>query len=593
MFAAVFQYCLVAFLVLSLGHAIVRKKADGWSAYVVAWLTPFAPIFNLKAILPGDYTGHAAHTAMAAYQISIGTPLPSSANTLQIIGDPTLALAGWAYYLTGGYLTLLYDPAFATRMLLIGSAGAYTVASCALARRLFLNPWMRLAFVIASTWSIYAMNNLYVRGAETEFVATALILAAFCILPLWSVERDSRKRFVLSGAIALCYGFAALTHPITAVYSAIALALFALGLFVLLGIRSRIFVDAVGVAVCILAMLSPWLYNVVADPPGDFAIARTFSLHRYPQMDNAIMRLIPFPISTMSADPIFFTPMNTGLLMFAAWLLRRHPFDTLRRLISFVVLSVAFLAFFVISVSPVLDTWLPTAIKAAQYGYRSVTYLNLFAVALIVALTFKRPVDSRPGTVVVLVFAVTIAAMAVMISHGWRRNHYEIGDWWTAGFKRLETPSRYPELHRRAGTNAPLRFDYSSGCTFATVPEVIEGCPTEGFAQVSPLTLRGDLPATDGLVTNVLVRPWNKLSFSSPGATADYYFGFYRVKSPTPVIVSYRYEPPFTFLVLQVMSVIFLTLGAALITISAAQRTRGVRRLGHVVTAGVRRRFGA
>jgi hypothetical protein len=120
------------------------------------------------------------------------------------------------------------------------------------------------------------MNNLYVRGAETEFVATALILAAFCILPLWSVERDSRKRFVLSGAIALCYGFAALTHPITAVYSAIALALFALGLFVLLGIRSRIFVDAVGMAVCILAMLSPWLYNVVADSPGDFAIARTF-----------------------------------------------------------------------------------------------------------------------------------------------------------------------------------------------------------------------------------------------------------------------------------------------------------------------------
>jgi hypothetical protein len=124
-----------------------------------------------------DSFQHAGLAGQFRQAISEGDYFPLSVNTAAIIGDQAGMWNGHLLYLAAGYIGLLVGGSAALKLIIIAVFALqcwYVWSAC---REIGLSDFPALALTAAICVTAYALNNLYVRGAFPEFVATSLVAA--------------------------------------------------------------------------------------------------------------------------------------------------------------------------------------------------------------------------------------------------------------------------------------------------------------------------------------------------------------------------------------------------------------------------------
>lgn len=160
---------------------------------------------------------------------------------------------------------------------------------------------------IFSTWAIYPLTNLYNRSALTEFFAVALLTCSVAsLLCVIAGRKADRPSWVMSGFL---FAAAAVTHPITAAFGALSLAVIG-GVAIALADRAHRFrLAAFGVVNVLLVglVLAPWLFVLwafrgrlpIADPATNALYFRDKGF--FPDsLDNLWSRLSPMPLDLRS-----------------------------------------------------------------------------------------------------------------------------------------------------------------------------------------------------------------------------------------------------------------------------------------------------
>ncbi len=510
------------------------------------WLLPLLLLIDPNAHFRADYVAHAGQTAATSNMIRAGAWLPHATNTIQLVGDPTISIAGRWHLLVTGYAAILVGAPLAVRFLILTVTLLQVKTLYRSARTLGAGQWAALAITATSYWSTYSLNNLYNRGAVAEFLATSLVVSAMSLLIIWW-KAESREQSIAAfcGLAVVIAGFT-FTHPLTGINGSAVLMVEALALALIYGLSARRLALVAGGALLVVVMLSPWLCLLLLHPPSESAIASTFSLRRFAGLDEAWLRLLPLPLNRMPLEyghPYFVTQASTLLLPLGIVLLSTRsaavPAGRRGRYWA-LMLGIAALAAFVfyISLNESLDEFLPNFIKTLQYAYRLVAPLNNLMLLLVLLGIAAVPRPDLSGLQKRLLTGIVAVALLGVFINLYKSSPEVVFTKFGAGngllHKALVPP--YPYLRVLPDASDLEKFDLSNGCSYAQVRAANDGirCTTEwvdlrfdprsGHAIAS-----GKEPSGPWLTTNIVYYPWNRLYLDGHEVPGEPFQNFLRI----------------------------------------------------------------
>jgi hypothetical protein len=574
-------------------------------ALVGIWELPLLLLFDPNGCLLADYIAHAGQAAAASDLLRRGVWLVHATDTVQLIGDPTISVAGRLNILAEAYLATAVGANVAIRLLVFLVAAIQVRVTYAAARRVTDNEPVALVVCALSYWTTYAANTIYDRGAIAEYLAGSLSISAIALLVVWWNDESERTGALELAGLAACVTGFTLTHPITGVLGSVMLIVAVGVLAALKPIRWRRLKPALFAIAAILLILSPWVWLLAVHPPSEGAIAATFALRRYSGLDEAWLRILPFPLSRLPQElghPYFVTQVNTLAAAAALVILTAiGPAVARRSIAALGALAAMAVVGFVISVDPILDPLLPRFILAAQFGYRLVAPVNQALLLLLIgglALAGERAASRRRRIILGalgIASALGVAANLIAIAPNLTYTKLEPAAGWFG--KRIVVP--YPYLRVRPSAAELESFAQSNGCSYAMMhaPDEYIRCTTAEWVDIrfDPSTARAvpnRLAGADRvdserwITTNVVFYPWNHLFAGDREVTCEGFQYFCRFRGVDWKSVHYRLVPETTYVVLDRISV---TLFVVLLGFVAGSLLAGAyrRRLGLARVADV------
>ena len=372
---------------------------------------------------------------------------PALLNTQEIVGIAYPVFYGYGFYQLMG---LAATVAPAALVILLSAYAFYALQHgllVALGRELALPRWMATCLATMVTLAIYPLTNLYSRSALPEFFAgLALSIGMICLLFLLA-RRGRLQKYIWSIAAALALSFVVVTHPITALYGGLFLALYMLLLLVMC---PRLLKENYGywlfIAGSVLGVASPWIYATFT-LHHDLVIvtSKFFALYK-DSIDSIAERIFPLPVDFRMltyppkgvSTPYLEAPMNGCLLVvlcgFFLLCWRTRPAKPWRLLCFTALGACFFLLCLVLSLSESIYAHLPSMFMIIQFGYRMVTFQNLLLLGMFMGLALSVRTQALPTRELKLLFAmmvpVCLCAFTEKMLHAYTMYqwHADIGD---------------------------------------------------------------------------------------------------------------------------------------------------------------------
>jgi hypothetical protein len=444
------------------------------------------------------------------------------------------------------------------------------------------------------SWSVYALTNLYNRGAIAEFMGTSFLLSAVAAGALARIEPDAAGRRAFGLLFTLLAAMALGSHAPTALVGGFVLAVLCVAALPLMfrdGRGGRRFLAVACMGFVVALVLSPWVY-VTAQMSGRLSIQVPSELYpvagkwqRFLAIDSWQSRLEPLPLAGRAEFPDRQTPYvdaqwNFPLAVLAVWNMwlgarGRREF----RLVMFCS-AVACVGLLIISISPALQMALPRRVGGAiQFPYRLVSHVNLLLFALLIAAWAARAGQAlspgpRKADLAILVSMMVLAGVAL----GMKLTH--AADVMTVdGAAVLDAPdtmTRLPDTY--AGQD-----DYTLQIPERLLPgsaTMIDGPrglgPREDVADASYVA-----PGPQWVATSILNFPWNRLVVDGKPIPFDEIHNIYFHEAveltPGAHTLGYRFEPDRVWVMLGRVSWIVLA-GLAAATLGAFALNKPARR---------------
>lgn len=589
-----------------------------WIAALIACILPLGLLVDVKQTFQVDWLNHVWQIAYHGEYLRHHLTFPDTLNTNQLVGLTGPIFYGHSLYAAGGILSLALGPDLAVRVLALLCFLVQFVAVHRVVSLVTVDPLLPTLIPILVTWAIYPMTNLYTRGALTEFVAGCFLTAALCTLV--SMLLSHRRRMADALAVSVLYGFAALAHPLTAVFGGLLL-LVAGGYVLIAPDRKRLLAPAALTVAATALVMSPWLY-AMARFHDRLLVRRQMTTLRVLPFDNAWSRLAPFPFDVRSlvdgirdvSTPYLDTQLNVPLLAVTLGLacLRlfhrtaryasgteqtptRGPWATLHVWLIGVGLAVSIVSF-AVSVSPDLASATAGYLSPLQFVYRLVNYQNLGLLLVllgILASSGGRPLASGFRTWCFCALTAGFLSVLMMLTHadaisgpnrGPDPKVTEDGRW---------TLSSTPPVNRIWDTEQQILslpegfywvFDYAippapGSADLVGLPRVrldLKVRSGDEFAAVSPVVVEAPTPAL--VLLNVQTFPWSVVRVNGVLASAGSWYSGSRLSVSVPQgrsHIEYRFVPDRVWVHLRTLSTIAFT--ACLVARLALWRRSGQR----------------
>jgi hypothetical protein len=436
--------------VRTIGHNLRSAvPAALWRTIVrlLVCILPLGLLFDLRSTFYLDWFNHLWTIDYYGEYFRQHHALPDVLITNTVVGVPVPLFYSAKFYGLAGVIGSLLGSAIAFRLvalfvLLIQFWHVERAVRC-------VGGGNRLPFAIATivTWGIYSLTNLYNRSALTEFVAFAFLTAAVsCLLVLVVRLASGERSYYDAVSVGLFYTAAAVTHPQTALFGSIFIALTSLGAAITL---RRVWLLGVAFfnALLIGAVLAPWLsvcYRFSGSlPVGDPAINRAWFQAKFffpESIDNSLSRLSPIPVDWrvihegMSIDtPYLDAQISVPLALLApalTWFWRNSGRGTTReyKFLLLTILSLSFALFWLflfVSIQPGISGFFGGFFDILQFPYRLTAYINLAAFTAVFALAglidWERLATGKfafPKTAVVITcVTLSLCALSLKLIH--------------------------------------------------------------------------------------------------------------------------------------------------------------------------------
>ena len=448
-----------------------------------------------------------------------------------MIGMPFPLFYGFLFYPIAGLVSTVVGGNLTVRLvvLCVMFLQCLQVRKTALAAG--LSPATASTIVFLSATGIYPMTNLYNRAAITEFVATSLLVSAFCCV-LRILLAPNRSLWTDGLQAGLWFTLAAGTHPITAMLGGGFLSLWATFILFRSDRKRRPALFRMFACIAVLGglALSPWLY-ALREYQSKLEISRLASLSQMSFLegiDDFTSRFASYPYDgrTIISGTVVITPFLDAQINFPLFILTaflcvhvirtRREYDSLNRPVLLLAGSTvaAFVVLGIASVWGAFWSHLPFITGIIQFSYRLVTYLDLLLLAAVLLFLW---ILRRGGTVpagslrACLLVCCALASQNALMKYtrAWAVQEYKV------------VPGT--ELHADRGhlVDLPLSF---YGVTNYSVVDVYGGdLPAEAVRAGYTASLTVDAGPNFGRVpdghfnfhepvytiTNILPFPWN------------------------------------------------------------------------------------
>lgn len=496
-------------------------------------LLPLLPLGHLPAIFPQDWTNHQWMVAYHGDYFRAHGALPAVFNTAAAVGVPAPVFYGWLGYPLLGLLAAWTGPALALRLVVAAVVAVQFFAVRAVGRRIFQHAGLAHLVAASVVWGIYALTNLYHRGALAEFFGTGCLVAALAWGALAAGDAPGPDRWFHGWLAGLFLLLVAGLHPPTAVLAALFMVLLA-GAGLLAAGRSLRSVTTwgwlrlVGGALVAGGVLAPWVYANVKFA-GQLAVAgevRDF-IYRPENCDTVFGRFAPFPFdgATLVYGPdgtstaYLEAPVSAvllGLLLWNLMLLRRARRETASPPGSaaapawFLWAAVGWFVFLAaLSLSPDFARGFRGLAPYVQYAYRLVSHCNaalLVAVwasgTLVARASGYRRYARETNWVVAAGLAVSLFGVGLKLQHA-EAVVRPAGDRPASAVRRL---AEIAHAYDVPGWLRQLPPGEAAGAVAVVFPVGKSGAE---FGQPGPLRLSHTLP--DWVRTNAVVFPWLEL----------------------------------------------------------------------------------
>jgi len=546
-------------------------KILAWAGYAGTVLLPLLPLRHLSAIFPQDWTNHQWMVAYYGDYFRQHGTLPATFNTAAAVGMATPVFYGWLFYPLLGVVAAWTGAALALRLAVAAVVAIQFFALLAAGRRVFQQTG--LAYVAASSvvWGIYALTNLYHRGALAEYFGTGFFVAALALGVLAIGDTSAPARWFHGWLAGVYLLLVAGTHPPTAVLAAVFIGLLAV---VGLAVRGRalgalspsVWLRLAGTTLAGGLILAPWIYANVKFA-GQLAVAGTVKefIFRPENCDSVFGQFAPFPFdgATLVYGPdgsntaYLEAPVNAVLLALLLWnlmLLRRSrqeprastgPVPGLA--VVFVVAVVWFVFLAVLSLSPEVASCFRVFAPYVQYAYRLVSHCNAALLVAVWASGFLvarrsgyRRFQRETNWVVAVGLAVSLFGVGLKLQHAEAMVR-------PAGDRPASTARRLAEVAHAYDVPDWVRRLTPDEAASAVVEAFPVGQSGAEFGQPGSLSLELAQPAW--VRTNAVVFPWLELQSDGQAISADQVAqtdGFLAVRSPAgrhELRVAWRPDP--------------------------------------------------
>ncbi|HEY9720052.1 MAG TPA: hypothetical protein V6C69_21410, partial [Trichormus sp.] len=354
----------------------------------------------LALIMPGsDWLNHVWMVDYQARFFANHGWFASQWNTDQIAGMNFPVFYGYLFFPLIGMCSTLLSANMTLRIMAVGLLLLQFILIYKASAQWTGNRFFAFTLGTLAVWSIYPLTNLYNRGAIPEFFACGLLTCA-CVALVQALRTESRRNlWMWCNFSVLCLCTCAGTHPITALFGVPFYALlFGMGV---VGQRRRalpvllaLLLPSVIATIC----LAPWVvatarYNKSLD------IASTFrEVSYYPKsIDGLLLKICPIPVpyqhlrhkavdehmGTPGLDAQINMPMLVLCLFVLVALIRQKRLRPTLIVCSAVLLGLAAWLTYLSSVQYSLDK-LGYYVRAIQFAYRLVTYINLSIFAALI-----------------------------------------------------------------------------------------------------------------------------------------------------------------------------------------------------------------
>src|ERR1700682_1192811 len=343
-------------------------------------------------------------------------------NTDKYVGMMAPIYDGFLFQPLAGLVSSMLGGDLAIRFLAVVSFLIAQFQVYATVCRITSRPAVALAVTALSAFEIYPMTEIYSLGHVAEFLARAWLLSAACIWLRSLIDSEPisrRKNLALAG---LCLAIAVGTHPIYAVQGS----LLALGAGAVTLVMRRDRLVALGkralLAVGLAVVLSPWLFLLRRYPPTMVSIELPIYV---PGVDNALVRLLPFPfgagggtehLDTQVSVPLLIGSLGFGIALFLSHRDRLAEFRTDLSVAACCLVGAG--VFFMLSVNVRAMALAPFFFWTVQYVYRLAALVDLLLLMSLcfLFLAFRRAHLASPAIARGAIWATIIAVAVVSLS---------------------------------------------------------------------------------------------------------------------------------------------------------------------------------
>jgi len=333
--------------------------------------------------------------------------VPDVINTNDLTGLVNPLFYGAKFYAGLGCISACTGPSIAVR---IGAFGLMLFQFIHVERAFYESTRSRILSCTTGAllcWATYPLTNLYNRSALTEFFAVGFLnISVACLIVLACRSVRDQKSYYDAVAVGLFYVTAATTHPLTAYFGGIFIAI--LGAVIVIVTRKKwLIFTGIANACAIGVILAPWLWllSVFRNNIAIGNAARNKTLFRsecfFPHsIDNFWSRICPFPLDLRSLEKGFFLPTPyldaqciIGYLLLAGLLaylyFRSKSLTEKGNMLPLAMLAVAIVVLaiaFAVSIHPALSGMFFGVFDVLQFPYRLTSYINLSLLVIVLAL---------------------------------------------------------------------------------------------------------------------------------------------------------------------------------------------------------------
>lgn len=372
--------------------------------------------------------------------------VPYVINTDQLTGLINPLFYGQKFYTALGCLSAYIGPSIAVR---IGAFALIFLQFIHVERAFYESTRSKiLSFTTGALlcWATYPLTNLYNRSALTEFFAVGFLnISVTCLVVLACRSLRNQKSYYDAVAVGLFYVAAAATHPLTAFFGGIFIAMLGGAIVVVVQNKWIIFTgmaNAFGIGV----ILAPWLWLLamfrnhidIGNPSRNSAMFR--SEFFFPNsIDKFWSRICPFPLDLRSLErgvalptPYLDAQCIMGYFLLAgllAYLYFNSENKTgTSRCLPGIMLAAALILFvvtFSVSIRPALSGMFGGFFDVLQFPYRLTSYINLSLLVIVLALgelcgIIREDLKTLTIRVAVITTCLSIATCSVTVKliHG-------------------------------------------------------------------------------------------------------------------------------------------------------------------------------